>query len=751
MIKIIIAMLCFVFSSHALSDSLSELSKCNQYSNEFSEVLAGNNNSVSTESVKSCISEVITQSPMFLLASNFVNKSGSEWALEKLTEHPLKESTIETSFEKSDSQTYIEKFLIYCFFLSLVFFAITAIREILDYNDNAHQQTSLMQSFSGTAKIFIIVVFLAPVGDSSIIAIAIGALFGASIYVIHLCLFLVTPIFTAIFIPSDLDRDYPAETIETAKSLISDDLSNLLKIKTAEFNLKSADVSYNVKTDFTGKILADSVQGTLNCYALVSSTSFENGKLRLPGSIQNARCYAALTNNAYFQNFGSIEAKESADVEFWIDNEAEVERIQEEERRYACVNRLDSRNKENKNPDCLDYRLNQVVSESGYAKMITDSLSIEEIEELKIKIIESRFNEVKTRIKTQNSQTFKKTIDSQIKTITNGGYVSLFFAYAKAGQYSLKTDEYLEYFKKNKITFNGYSESKSNSNLFLSGKSSTSAQSLLVPIEKPEFYVVSSTNNFKKSSYVDNLIPPSSFNCQGGISECHGIKEINIIELEKKTAELLNYSSKTYFALKATKSVLSINNQSLALAITVVGLIMKLALLVVSCTTYIMFIILATKSFSLYVYLLLISFNIIVVIVKYLSSIAFNTQNEASHSLKELIFNSIVEPVLFIALYVSAFWISISVVNLAIFMLNIELSSVIQHAIELKLDTIINLSMLLFCIVLIALVPGILAKQLSNQILKKYEVRAMSETDNQIEGFYGEGKNYAQKLMRKIL
>ncbi|HGN0662100.1 TPA: hypothetical protein ACKTGI_003478 [Pseudomonas aeruginosa] len=753
--KIILALTllysCSTFSANESSEVSASIQACNTYINEYVAVVNGSLKNTTKESAHKCIADSIKQAPMYIFAEIFVNRAGLDIAISYLVNQNLSDNLTNNIPEIPD-QTYIEKLISYVFFYALFIVGLTFFMDMKIYTQNSHKENiSLTATFSTTGKAFLIAVLLAPIGTTSLIGLALGMFFGMAIYVTYLCLFLVVPIFSSIFIPADIEQDYPRETIETVKSLVSDNVSNLLKIKTAEFNLKSLDVSYNVKTDLTGKILADSVQDTLNCYAINSEAKYENGKVRLPKSMQNAYCYAAFTNNAYFQNFGSIDVDDKESTEFWIDKENEIENLQEEERRYACVNRLNSLNKQSKNLDCIDYRNNEVVRDGIYAKMITESLSYEELEKRKSAIIENRFANVNAKVKTSTADTYEKMARKQINTVINGAIASLFFAFSKSSEYSLKTDEYIAYFKKNKITFNGYGESKSDSNLFLLGKSSTSAQSLLVPVEKPEFYVVSNSNDFKQNSYIDNLIPPSSFDCKRGISNCTGIKEVNIADLEKKTAQVLNYSSKSYFALSGVKKTFSLNNQYVSLALMFLSFIMKISLLVVSCTTYLMFVILAMKLLSLFIYMILVAFDFIVILIKYMSSLAFKTQSNAAHAIKELMFNAVIEPVIFIFAYVMSFWVSISAVSLAVLMLNLEFTNVMQKIVTLRIDSFINLCILLTCLVLIALAPGLVAKWASEKTLKKYQVRPLREIDSDMEGFYGEGKNYTSKFMRKLL
>ncbi|MBW9245425.1 hypothetical protein [Pseudomonas paracarnis] len=741
----------FSFADNAASEAQSKIQNCSMYVNEYAAVVSGQLKMPSSNAAKQCISDSIKKSPQYLFVSIFINQVGADVALEWATENKLAENFSSNTPEMPKNGTFIEKILFYVFWFSLLTLGISIARGILDYLKT--DKASLTGSFKTTAQAFVIMVLLIPFGTQSIFAIALGWFFGMLIYVLYLCVFLVTPIFTSVFMPSDIEHDYSKETIETSKSLVAEDLLNLLKIKTAEFNLKSADVAYNIETDITGKILADSVQNTLDCYSINSDPYYENGKLRLPKSAQNARCYAALTNNAYFQNFGSISVdyKDRSKTAFWIDKENDIEALQEEERRYACVIRLSSLNKEAKNLDCIDYRNNEVVREGIYAKMITESLSYEELESRKLALIESRYQDVNTQVKTETAITYEEVARKQLPVIINGGIASLYFAYAKAAEFSLKPDTYIDYFRNNKITFNGYAESKSNSELFLSGKSSANVQSLLVPIEKPEFYVVSNSNPYKQSSYIDNLIPSSTFNCKNGISNCSGIKEVNIVDIEKKAAMLFSGVSKTYFVLNETKKAFSINNQILSIVTMVLGFIMKLTLTVVACTTYLMFLILSLKSFSLFAFLILISFDFIVVLIRYLASLGWNTKTNAAHQIKELMFNAVIEPVLFVAAYVFCFWCSISVVSLAIYTLNLEFTNVMQTLVTLRIDSITNLCILLVCLVIIAIAPGFIAKWAVKYTLKGLNVRPLDEIDNEIEGFYGEGKNYASKFMRKLV
>lgn len=754
--KKIIALLLFLFSSAVVSAETPQAGflECTEYVQQYVAVLNGDIAVVEPDSVDKCLASRITTSPMYKIGKAITNKAGVDYSIEKWSKNKLIEPEEKDLF--SDKEGIINLLLFPIYYLSLIVLIIACFAAINTYiAEHESEDTTFAQVFKEPAIVLVFMLALLPFGsgisETSIIGIAIAAFAGAVTYITSFTLLMISPFVAYLFSTTDFENDFSEEIVETTKALVGNDLKNYARVKSAEINRKNLDIAFHMKTDLTGKILAESVQDTLDCYKSESEIFTQNDRIVPPLSAQNGRCYSVFVNNSYYQDFGGIQIKKGKSkekVEFWISKENEVEKLQEEVRRYVCVNTFDSANKELRDAQCIDYKNNTVEADGKYAKMITTSLSREEIMSMAESLLNKRVADINQRIKQASAKEYQDFVKRQINYIMNGTMLSLYFTYSDSVSSTVKIQDYLKNFEPT-IVFNGYEETNSIHKYHLLQKSQANSQNLMVPVEIPEFNMIE--NQHSVSSYFESIVPASTFKCSDSITACPGLKESNIAEIEQKTATIFGYLTKTYAVMKSIKSTFSFNNVLIELTLFVMLCLIKLLFVVLFGLNYLGFIFLANKFLAFSIYFALIPVDACVLIVKKLVSVGFRRQFNAKQDFTQLLFNAIIEPIIFIFSYVLAFSLLTSIVGLTIYLLGIELDNTIQSLITLNFDNIANLFILLFALAALSLLPPFVAQELTNKILKFYAIRSNQDIGNDIEGFYNEGKSYGSKIIRKFI
>lgn len=728
-----------------LNLNAAELDTCAEYESQVAQVLSGDSRTVELSAANSCISQRATESILYGIIEKTNSPSGAAWAIELASgKNP---AGVDNSKERKPVP-YIFAFV----FLVLCFLAIyAAFQNKLEYlvQEGENEEKTFNPFFFVLLFVFVFLPF-SETGES-IATFLVSATQGIGLYILLLTLSLIVPITTQFFVSTDLESGAPTSTKEEAYSEANAKVNSMFAIKIAERIRKNSTIENNAKVDLNGRIFFNSVQSTLDCYSNVGSYEIANNKLYTPLSVQNRKCYRDLVGGSYVQDFGYVSlVKSEVDYSFWLRHEIEFEKLAELNAQYHCVKGDASRDKSKRNYQCIDY-VNNKVKGDKYAEFFTKEINQSVIEAERTNLVRAYLDYENSKFKKLNSDSIKTIAEKLTKEIYLRISASIVTSYFIAASSKPSQELTLQGFKDTQVVFNGFEDLSASNNLYILNKSNTSSQSIFIPENLSEYFVIANKTTVRASKG-SSFFPENGKDCLNSFSKCSGLSELSVVDIQKNVAGTLSEALKIYAVLKIFEKAKVHNNQTTAMIRGVVEFICGLMISFLIVTFGLQIFSLTINLFSFAISSILLGINIGVLIIKLLASSVFqNKEDDSATNIKMLVIVYWLKPMIFAITFSLIFLLCIKSLNLIFYAENVGGLDIFNSLLELDFEAIRKFLTLIIAGTLIFIIPAVTSRTLTDWFISTLALSDAMESESEYERAVKENGGKIQRFMLKFL